>query len=281
MPRRSSTLDSAKMLRASSSTSSTVRPTRSSSELLSRCSIRCLSAGRSVTMRCRNSAVSSSRRSGDSTPLTTMLRAMVCSCASSSTDNSRPVNTTTGTSDKLASARSSSSTSKPDMSGSRRSSTTQSQGSCRRRFKASPPVPAVTISMSSWPSSSVMLICSARSSSTTSRRLRRGFAYSLMRAKAASTPSVEVGLVTKENAPRASPCWRSSSKVMICTGICRVSGFCLSWLSTVQPSMSGRNTSSETAVGWYCLARSSASAPRIATSTLKPFSRARSTMIRA
>ncbi len=50
---------------------------------------------------------------------------------------------------------------------------------------------------------------------------------------------------------------------MICTGMCRVSGFCLSWLSTVQPSMSGRNTSSETAVGWYCLASSSASAPRI------------------
>ena len=32
---------------------------------------------------------------------------------------------------------------------------------------------------------------------------------------AASTPSVVVGLVTKENAPRASPCWRSSSSVMI------------------------------------------------------------------
>ena len=45
-------------------------------------------------------------------------------------------------------------------------------------------------------------------------------------------PSVVVGLVTNENAPRASPCWRSSSSVTICTGICRVSGFCLSWLST-------------------------------------------------
>ena len=52
-----------------------------------------------------------------------------------------------------------------------------------------------------------------------------------------------------ENAPRARPCWRSSSSVTICTGMCRVAGFCLSWLSTVQPSMSGRNTSSETAVG--------------------------------
>ena len=51
--------------------------------------------------RCRNSAVSSSRRSGDSTPLTTTLRAMVCSCASSSGDSSRPVKTTTGTSARL------------------------------------------------------------------------------------------------------------------------------------------------------------------------------------
>ena len=100
MPRRSSTLDRAKMLRESSSTRSTVRPTRSSSDELSRSSMRCFSAGRSAKTRCRNSAVSSSRRSGDSTPLTTMLRAMVCSCASSLADNSRPVNTTTGTSAK-------------------------------------------------------------------------------------------------------------------------------------------------------------------------------------
>ena len=64
---------------------------------------------------------------------------------------------------------------------------------------------------------------------------------------------VVVGLVTKEKAPRARPCWRSSSSVTICTGMWRVSGFCLSWLSTVQPSMSGRKTSSETAVGWILL----------------------------
>ena len=85
-----------------------------------------------------------------------------------------------------------------------------------------------------------MLICSAALSSTTSRRLRRGCAYSLMRASAASTPSVVVGLVTNENAPRASACWRSSSSVMICTGMWRVSGFCLSWLSTVQPEHVGQ-----------------------------------------
>ena len=81
--------------------------------------------------RWRNNAVSSSRRSGDSTPLTTTLRAMVCSCASSSADSSRPVNTTTGMSAEPASSRMRSNTSKPDMSGSRRSSTTQSTRSSR------------------------------------------------------------------------------------------------------------------------------------------------------
>ena len=50
----------------------------------------------------------------------------------------------------------------------------------------------------------------------------------------------------------------------------RVAGSCFSWLSTVQPSMSGRKTSSEMALGWYSRARASASAPRMATSTLKP-----------
>ena len=96
MPRRSSTLLRAKMLRASSSTSSTLRPSRSSSEPCSRSSMRCFSGGRSDTSRCRKSAVSSRRRSGDSTPLTTMLRAIACSCASSSADSSRPVKTMTG-----------------------------------------------------------------------------------------------------------------------------------------------------------------------------------------
>ena len=36
--------------------------------------------------------------------------------------------------------------------------------------------------------------------------------YSLILESAASTPAVVVGLVTKEKAPRAQPCWRSSSE---------------------------------------------------------------------
>ena len=86
-----------------------------------------------------NGDVSSSKRSSaTSTPLTTMLRAMVCSWASSSAESSCPVKTTTGTSDSELSSRICSSTSKPDMSGSRRSSTTQSQGSLRRMRPAHP-----------------------------------------------------------------------------------------------------------------------------------------------
>ena len=65
---------------------------------------------------------------------------------------------------------------------------------------------------------------------------------------AASSPSVVAGLVTKEKAPRDRPCCRFSSSVTICTGMWRSVGSCFMWLSTVQPSMSGRNTSSETAV---------------------------------
>ena len=237
------------MLRASSSTSSTFCPTRFSSELCSRSSIRCFSAGRSDTTRCRNKAVSSSRRSGDSTPFTTTLRAMVCSRASSSGDSSRPVKTTTGTLDSALSSRIFSSTSKPDMSGRRRSSTTQSTGSSCSRSIACLPVSTVSMSISSWPSNSEIDTCSNGLSSTTSRRLRRGLAYSVSFDSASSRPSVVVGLVMKLNAPRASPCCLSSSRVTICTGIWRVAGLCLSWLSTVQPSMSGRKTSSDTAVG--------------------------------
>ena len=39
-----------------------------------------------------------------------------------------------------------------------------------------------------------------------------------------AAPSVVVGLVTNEKAPRARPCWRSSSRVTICTGMWRVPG---------------------------------------------------------
>ena len=151
------------------------------------------------------------------------------------------------------------------MSGRRRSSTTQSSGCSlaarpapRRRCRRS------TMSMSSWPSSSAMLELLGRVVLDDQQALaaRRGEFLDARRAPLRGPPVV-VGLVTNEKAPRARPCWRSSSSVTICTGMCRVAGSCFSWLSTVQPSMSGRNTSSETAVGWYSRASASASAPRI------------------
>ena len=75
-----------------------------------------------------------------------------------------------------------------------------------------------------------MLSCSAWLSSTTSRRLRRGAAKALMRDSALLRPSAVVGLPTNEKAPRARPCWRSSSSVTICTGMCRVAGSRFRWL---------------------------------------------------
>jgi hypothetical protein len=77
----------------------------------------------------------------------------------------------------------------------------------------------------------------------------------------AARPSVEFGLVMNENAPRSRPYWRSSSTVSTCTGMWRVAGSCLSWLSTVQPSMSGRNTSSVTAASSNLRASDKRSAP--------------------
>ena len=70
---------------------------------------------------------------------------------------SLPVKTTTGTSASAGSACSCSSSSKPVMSGRRRSSTTQSNG-CVEHAPPAPRrrVPTAAISMSSWPSSSTI-----------------------------------------------------------------------------------------------------------------------------
>jgi hypothetical protein len=49
-------------------------------------------------------------------------------------------------------------------------------------------------------------------------------------------------------------------------------GVFFNWLITVQPSMSGRKISSDTAAGLNSSASSSASSPRLAVTTLKPSS---------
>src|SRR5215467_124875 len=149
IPRRSNTLLSAKMFRTSSSTTNTFLPTSASSDRCRRSSIFCFSAGRCATTRCRKRAVSSSSRSGDSTPFTTTLRASVWSRVSSSGDSSLPVNTTTGNSLSDAVSRILSRISNPDRSGRRRSSTMQSNVSRSSTSRASAPVVAAMMSTSS------------------------------------------------------------------------------------------------------------------------------------
>ena len=249
-------------------------PTRSSSERCSRSSICCFSGGRSATTRWRNSAVSSSSRSGDSTPLTTTLRASVCSRASSSGDSSLPVKTTTGRSRSVGSSRmllehlEARHVRQPQVE--HHAVVRLLAQRCERLVAGSD----VAMSMSSCPSSSAMLICSASLSSTTSSRLRARRRVFLDPRQRRLEPFGRRRLGDEANAPRARPCWRSSSSVTICTGMCRVAGSCLSWLSTVQPSMSGRNTSSETAVGWNSRASASASAPRMRHQHLEALRRA-------
>ena len=68
-PCGSSTCDSAKMLRTSSSTTRIVRPSNTSSRWRAVRSMRCCSGGDARLHLCRNSVTSSSRRSGDRAPL--------------------------------------------------------------------------------------------------------------------------------------------------------------------------------------------------------------------
>ena len=170
------------MLRTSSSTTSTVLPTQVVVGAVQPLEHRAASpaAGRRRT-RCRNSAVSSSSRSGDSTPLTTTLRAMRVQprvllgrqlLAGEDDDRQR-----------RASASSSRDAARAPRSRTCRAAAGRAprsrSGCSRSAASASAPVPTVAISMSSWPSSSRMLSCSAALSSTTSSRLRRGAAYVL------------------------------------------------------------------------------------------------------
>ncbi len=188
---------SAKMLRASSSTTSTLRPRRTSFEPCSRSSMACFSGGRSVTTRWRNSEVSSSSRSGDRTSLSTMLLAIVLSCVCSAAVRSLPVKTTTGTSASVGSAVhllqqleaghvgqaqvEHDAIERPLEQGLQRLAAGRRRSSfrCRRA-----------------PSSSTMEPRSISLSSTTSSRLVRGAVNSLIRSNAVSSPSV-VGALTR------------------------------------------------------------------------------------
>ena len=198
------------------------------------------------------------------TPLSTMLFASCRSCASSSADSSLPVKTTIGRPAQLrASSWISSSSSKPEMSGRRRSSDDAVEGS-------SPSAASAVGACADGGDLDVVVGRSARrcsaarsgSSSTTRSSRTRGAAKFLDAVERwPSSASVVGGLVTNAKAPRSRPCWRSSSTVTICTGMCRVRGSCFSWLQHASSrACPGRKMSSEMAVGRCSRAR--AEAPR-------------------
>jgi len=104
MPRRSSTLLKAKMLRTSSSTTNTCLPTRFSSEACRR-SAEVVCRAQLIDHPVQEERVSSSRRSGDSTPLNHDAARHGVQTLCSSGVSSLPVKTTTGTSFTRSSSR--------------------------------------------------------------------------------------------------------------------------------------------------------------------------------
>ncbi|MNR41150.1 hypothetical protein D3C85_1595030 [compost metagenome] len=79
------------MLRTSSSTSSTLRPSKTLSRLRAVLSMRCLSWDSLDSTLCRKSVTSSSRRSGERAPLMMIEREYLSRSASSSRVRLRPV----------------------------------------------------------------------------------------------------------------------------------------------------------------------------------------------
>ena len=271
------------MFRASSSTSSTVFPRRSSSELCSRSSIFCFSAGRSATTRCKNSAVSSSSRSGDFHTLddntachAMQLRIFVQRELLAGEYDYRKVRQHRIVADRLRARRS------PTCPGVWRSSTAQSICCSRNIFRASAPVLAVTtidvVVAEQFGNTELLSAAVFDHQQAPAPRLYKVGDPGDSRLKIIGCRGL--GNKRERSASKTVLC-RSSSRVTICTGMCRVKGSRLSWLRIVQPSMSGKNTSSDTAVGWYSRASARASAPRIAISTLNPALWARSASIRA
>ncbi len=166
---RSSTELNAKMLRKSSSTINTLRPVRPPSAARYSSSMRRCSSGKLAWERCRNSAVSSSKRSGERASFSTTVFATRFSFATSLRSRSFAVYTTIGTLRSLSSLLITSSSSKPSMSGNVRSRTMQSNCVDFNASSASMPVPTAMVLTPASPINLTMLSRSVTSSSTTSR----------------------------------------------------------------------------------------------------------------
>ena len=155
------------------------------------------------------------------------------------------------------------------MSGSRRSSTTQSNGAALHASRAlpcrcAPPRSRCPRGRAVARSLALDVVVLDHQQPLGARRVK-----STMRSNAVSSPSVVGDLTRYEKAPCESPCWRSSSALMICTGMWRVRGSSFRLLSTVQPSMSGRKMSSVMAVGRNWRARPAPIAPSVGDDALE------------
>ena len=162
---------SAKMLRTSSSTISTLRPASIGSLRWSCSSIRRFASGRSASTRCRNSAVSSSSRSGELASLMMTASASRFSSASSclvscfaGVDDDRQLPQPELALDPGRSARS-----RSCPAGRGRAPCSRTGPLCRAS-SASSPVATAVVCTSPLPISSTMLCAARSSSSTTSSR---------------------------------------------------------------------------------------------------------------
>ncbi len=167
------------------------------------------------------------------------------------------------------------------MSGSPRSRTAQSKRPSVNACSASSPVPTAVISMSVPPTSSAMLIRWFSSSSTTSSDLTLRSTKPRMFDSESTIVSRVTGFLRCAMAPILLFLGSSSTTETICTGICRVAGSCFSLSSSARPCIPGSWISSVIASGLKRWASASAVSPRVATTPLKPFSRAMSRRILA
>ena len=236
-------------------------------------------AGRSAITRCRNSAVSSSRRSGDCTPLSTMLLAILRSC-----DLLAFGELAAGEHDDRHVAQAAApvwiraSSSKPGDVGQLQ----VEHDAVERSVCASLPAPRRRVD--DGRDLDVVVARSARRcSSARPDRPRRPAAVAagacvnvLMRSNARSMPSVVSGLFMYANAPRSRPCWRSSSTVTICTGMWRVHRVPLELVEHRPAEHVGQEDVERDRRRQVLARERQASVPRIATTPLKPRLRARS-----
>ena len=215
----SSMLPSAKRLRMSSSTMSTVLPLMMFSLSWTMWIMLRWRSGRFRSRRCRKSVVSSMSRSGDRSPLRITRWANPLRSASSVCESSLPVSTITGIWSVDASCRSLRSRSIPEMSGKPRSRIMQSNDSAAIRSIAAAPFCAVVTSKPvSLTNSTTSEETAASSSTTNSFRIESKAKCSIV-PKASFRASMLTGFLRKPTAPMSSALMCFSVPEITCTGM--------------------------------------------------------------